>query len=318
MNGSTPIPIARSLAPLVLFAYARPEHLKRTVASLLRNPEAAATHVTVYCDAPKKPEHQPAVDAVRRFVDSMSGFASVTRVYRAENMGLARSIVQGVTETLRTHDRVIVLEDDLELSPHFLRYMNDSLDCYCNDEQVASIHGYCYATETPLPETFFLKGADCWGWATWARAWAHFEPDGRRLLAGVRAKRLAHEIDYDGNYPHMKILRRQISGKNDSWAIRWHVSCYLQNMLTLYPGRSLVDNIGHDDSGTNCRTGDAFSGELTARAVPVERIELVPSDAARAAIVEFFRARKKNVFQKLLERLERRVNKANNLAATPR
>lgn len=305
-------------ARVLVFAYMRPGHLQRTLASLLANAEAAATHVTIYCDAAKRPEHRAAVDEVRRCVESVSGFASVTRVYRAENMGLARSIVQGVTETLCTHDRVIVLEDDLELSPHFLRYMNDGLNCYRDDEQVASIHGYCYATDTPLPETFFLKGADCWGWATWSRAWAHFEPDGRRLLAGVRAKRLAHEIDYDANYPHMKILRRQISGNNDSWAIRWHVSCYLQDMLTLYPGRSLVDNIGHDDSGTNCRTGDAFSGELTARAVTVERIELAPSDEARAAIVKFFRARKRNVFQKLLEQLERRVNKATNPAATPR
>jgi Glycosyl transferase family 2 len=302
------------LAPVVLFAYARPEHLRRTVASLLRNPEVAATHVTVYCDAAKKPEHQAAVDAVRAFVDSISGFASVTRIHRPENMGLARSIVEGVTETLRAHDRVIVLEDDLELSPHFLGYMNDGLACYRDDEQVASIHGYCYATDRPLPETYFLKGADCWGWGTWSRAWAHFEPDGRRLLAGVRAKCLEHEIDYDGNYPHMKILRHQISGKNDSWAIRWHVSCYLQNMLTLYPNRSLVDNIGHDDSGTNCRSGDTFAGMLTARAVTVERIEVAPSDEARAAVVDFFRARKRNVFQKVLDQLGRRASKATNLA----
>ena len=318
MSESASTRTASSQAPVVLFAYARPDHLKRTVASLLLNPEAAATHVTVYCDAPKKPEHKPAVDTVRRYVDSLSGFASVTRVYRTENMGLARSIVQGVTETLHTHDRVIVLEDDLELSPHFLRYMNDGLDCYRDAEQVASIHGYWYPAGASLPETFFLKGADCWGWATWARAWAHFEPEGAKLLADVRTRGLEREIDYDGNYPHMKILRRQVSGKNDSWAIRWHVSCYLANMLTLYPCRSLVDNIGHDDSGTNCRAGDLFTGQLTARAVEIERIEITPSEQARAAVVEFFCARKKNVFRKALDQLGRRVSKATNLAILPK
>jgi hypothetical protein len=303
----SPLP---GLAPIVVFAYMRPDHLQRTIASLLANPDAAASHVTFYCDAAKRPEHADGVAAVRRFVDSVAGFASVTRVYRETNFGLAKSIVQGVTETLKSHDRVIVLEDDLQLSPHFLRYMNDGLACYQDDPQVASIHGYCYPTASALPETFFLKGADCWGWATWARAWAYFEPDGARLLDGIGAQRLGHEIDYDGNYPHVRILRRQIAGKNDSWAIRWHVSCYLRGMLTLYPGQSLVDNIGHDDSGTNCRTGDAFTGELTGRPIRLERIPIRPSEEARAAIVEFFRSRKKSVLRKLLDRVGQRFAQA--------
>lgn len=309
MSESTPISMASSLAPIVLFAYARPDHLKRTIASLLRNPEAKATHVAVFCDAAKKPEHQPAVDEVRRCVDSLSGFASVTRVYRTVNMGLARSIVEGVTETLRAHDRVIVLEDDLVLSPHFLRFMNDGLACYREDEQVASIHGYWYPTDVPpLPETFFLKGADCWGWATWARAWAHFEADGRLLLEQIEASDLAREIDYGGHYPHMKILREQIAGKNDSWAIRWHLSCYLRGMLTLYPTRSLVQNIGHDASGTNCRENDVFTSDLSLRSVRVERANIVACEPARLALVEFFRARKTTVLQKAWRQIARRLD----------
>lgn len=301
---------ADALAHVLVFAYVRPEHLRRTITSLLANPEASRTHLTIYCDAAKRPEHRAAVDEVRRYVESISGFASVARVHRAANMGLAASIIAGVTEALHKRDRVIVVEDDLLLSPHFLKYMNDGLDTYAGDERVASIHGYSYPTEAPLPETFFLKGADCWGWATWARAWARFEPDGRRLLAALRERGLAHEIDYDGNYPHMKILKRQISGQNDSWAIRWHASCYLADMVTLYPARSLVDNIGHDDSGTNCRTGDSFAGELTARPVEVVRLPIVASDAGRAAVVEFFRGQKKNALQKILEHVERRVARA--------
>lgn len=296
-------------APVILFAYARPDHLRRTLDSLRANPEAASTRLTVYCDAPKRPEHQGKVNEVRTLVDSIAGFAEVRRVYRTANLGLARSIIEGVTESLRDSDRVIVLEDDLELSPHFLRYMNDGLDCYLDDERVASIHGYSYPTGRPLPETFFLKGADCWGWATWARAWSHFEPDGRRLLAAIRSQRLGHEFDYDGNYPHLRILKNQVAGRNDSWAIRWHASCYLAGKVSLYPSVSLVDNIGHDDSGTHCAAGDSFSARLADRPIRVERIESVPSPEARAAVVDFFRSRRRSTFRKVLDRLERRLSR---------
>lgn len=303
----SPAPTAHGVvAPVVLFAYNRPHHLAQTIASLLANPEAASTHLTIYCDAPKRSEHRAAVEAVRKCVESVSGFASVTRVYRQQNLGLAKSIIDGVSQALRAHDCVIVLEDDLQLSPHFLQYMNSGLNCYRNDEQVASIHGYWYPTSAPLPETFFLKGADCWGWATWSRAWAHFEPDGRRLLADVHSRNLSREIDYDGNYPHMRILKRQIAAKNDSWAIRWHVSCYLRDMLTLYPSRSLVQNMGHDDSGTNCKAGDSFTSGLTDRPIDTRRVEIQPSAPARDAAVQFFRARKQSLLHKVWQWLQRR------------
>jgi len=170
------------LAPVVMFAYSRPDHLRRAVASLLRNPECERTHIHFFCDGPKTPEVQGQVDAVRRCIESVRGFASVTRVYRDRNLGLAESVIDGVTRVVGQYGRVIVLEDDLILSPLFLRFMNAALDAYQTDAQVASIHGYCYPTRMPLPDTFFIRGADCWGWATWQRAWQHFEPNGQLLL----------------------------------------------------------------------------------------------------------------------------------------
>jgi hypothetical protein len=315
---SSSSPVSAILAPVVVFAYMRPQHLRRTVESLLRNPEAAATHVTVYCDAAKRPEHRAGVEAVRAYVESLSGFASVTRVYRIENLGLARSVIAGVTQALSRDERVIVVEDDLLLSPHFLRYMNDGLERYRDDKRVASIHGYSYPTESPLPETFFLRGADCWGWATWRRAWEHFEPDGRALISAIRQRGLAREIDYDGNYPHMRILKHQIAGKNDSWAIRWHASCYLDDMLTLYPGCSLVVNIGHDDSGSHCRDDDSFTGELAHAPIAVQRVPIAPSEPARAAVVEFFRARRKTLFRKIKERLGQRITRTIHPTVAPK
>jgi hypothetical protein len=244
--------------------------------------------LSVFCDAPKRPEHAASVDAVRRYVDGIDGFASVSVTHRDTNLGLARSIIKGVGSVLVDEERVIVLEDDLVLSPHFLRYMNDGLACYADDDRVASIHGYCYPTGEPLPETFFLRGADCWGWATWRRAWAHFRADGTALLSELRSRGLTRTFDMDGRYPYVKMLQDQIAGRNDSWAVRWHASIFLRGGLTLYPGTSLVHNIGNDASGTHGAADDTYSQQLAEHPVRVEAQERVESAAGRATFVRFF------------------------------
>ena len=277
-------------APVALFAYIRPVHLSSTVESLRANPEAAHTALTVFCDAPKRSEHAAGVEAVRAYARTIEGFASLEIVERPTNLGLAASIIDGVTRLTATQGRVIVVEDDLLLSRNFLRYMNDGLDTYANDDRVASIHGYCYPVAEPLPETFFLRGADCWGWATWQRAWTQFRPDGRTLLAELESRRLTRAFDLDGQYGFTRMLRGQIAGRNDSWAVRWHASCYLADLLTLYPGRSLVHNIGNDASGTHSRATEEFAQSLATTAVHVQRQPTVESAQARSAFVRFFRA----------------------------
>ncbi|MEP7300809.1 MAG: glycosyltransferase family 2 protein [Caldimonas sp.] len=274
-------------APVAVFAYKRSVHLSRTLDSLAANPEAQLTDVVIYCDAAGKPADGPGVAEVWSVVEKARGFHSVTAVRRDTNYGLARSIIEGVSSMLAQEGQVIVVEDDLLLSKHFLRYMNDGLQRYRSDERVASVHGYSYPTPEALPETFFLRGADCWGWATWSRAWEEFDPDGRRLLSRLRERRLVKRFDLDGSYPYTRMLEQQIEGINDSWAIRWHASCFLAGRLTLYPGRSLVENIGNDSTGTHCGTTSAYSRAPTPFPVSVGTIEVEESRAAREAFARF-------------------------------
>lgn len=275
-------------APIAVFAYARLEHLRRTIESLSANPEFANSPLFIYCDGPCRDTDKSHTDAVRAYVDTLEG-SDVKRVYRDSNIGLARSIISGVTEVLKQHGSVIVVEDDLVVSPYFLKFMNDGLRCYRDHDRVASIHGYCYPVDDDLPETFFLRGADCWGWATWARAWRFFEPDGQRLLDALQRERLTRAFDFGGAYPYTNMLSNQVAGKNDSWAVRWHASCFLKNMLTLYPGRSLVNNIGTDDSGTHCSATDEFFQTVAETPVRVNRIAMESSKVAEASFARFFR-----------------------------
>ena len=284
--------INMSPAPIALFVYNRLDHTRRTIEALARNELANESSLVVFSDGPKSPEDSLKVDEVREYIRSASGFQTVNLVCRPINRGLADSIISGVTEILSAHEKIIVLEDDLITSPFFLRYMNEALDLYEQAAEVISIHGYVYPIQERLPETFFIKGADCWGWATWRRGWKLFDPDGASLLTQLEKRRLTRQFDFNRTYEFTAMLRDQIAGNNNSWAIRWYASAFLQNRLTLYPGRSLVANIGNDSSGTHCATTEQFDVALSEAPIKVDKLESQEDATSRAAFEHYFRKSK--------------------------
>jgi len=275
-------------APIALFVYNRPDHTKRTIEALRSNELAAESDLIVFSDGPKTAADAAQVAEVRELVPSVTGFRSVNMVVRERNYGLAQSIISGVTETVFARNRLIVLEDDIVTSPYFLRYMNEGLDLYEHDEEVISIHAYICPVKSRLPETFFLRGADCQGWATWKRGWDLFEPDGRKLLSELRQRGLEKDFDFGGAYDYTRMLRGQIAGRNSSWAVRWYASAFLRGKLTLYPGVSLLRNIGFDSSGVHCRSTTAFDTEPAKRPIRVESIPIREDENARAAFADYF------------------------------
>jgi len=199
------------------------------------------------------------------------------------------SLLLMVTEVFQHVNSVIVLEDDLVPSPYFLHYMNEALRFYKNADAVGSIHAYSYPCSSPLPDTFFLRGADCWGWGTWKNSWNLFEENGQILLDKILKSELSYQFDLDGTYPFTQMLRNQISGRNNSWAIRWHASMFLANKLCLYPGKSLVKNIGFDGSGTHCMQTDKFDSTESDTPITIKKIKLIESSIARNCFKEYFK-----------------------------
>ncbi len=276
-------------APIALFTYNRFEHTQATVEALQKNPEAANSEIIIFSDGPKSELDSPAIHKIRTYLKNLKGFKSLQIVERQKNLGLARSIISGVSEILAQHSRIIVLEDDLLVSPYFLKYMNESLELYENEEKVASIHAYVFPVNREIPETFFLKGAECWGWATWRRGWKFFEADGRILLKRMKSKSLQRSFDRGGTYPYTQMLRDQVEGRVNSWAIRWRASTFLEDKLTLHPARSLVKNIGFDGSGTHSDISIRYDASLSSSAIRVEAIPLEESDEAKKAFEDYFR-----------------------------
>lgn len=280
-----------AFAPIVLFVYNRPEHTRQLLESLNRNPEAANSNLIVFCDGPKEgasPEMLERIQKVRETVRNTARCKSLTLHVSEKNRGLAPSVIAGMNAVFETYDRAIVLEDDLLLSEHFLRYMNDALGVYGENPKVACISGYVEPHWKPLPETFFLRGADCWGWATWKRAWAVFEPDGQRLLDRLRESGEAYHLCFDGNYDYVTMLQNQIAGKNSSWAVRWLVSAYLADMYCLYPNIPLALNNGLDGSGTHCGAQRKADRHLAARPVAVMEQPVQESSDGYQAYCHYF------------------------------
>jgi len=280
------------LAPIVLFAYNRPEHTRWTLEALQKNELADESDLYFFSDGAKNETAKQQIVQVRNYIRSVTGFRKVEIIERSENWGLARSIISGVTEIVNKYGKIIVLEDDLVASPFFLKYMNEALDLYEREDNVISIHGYIYPVKEKLPETFFLRGADCWGWATWKRGWEIFEPDGNKLLMELKDKKLTKEFDFDGSYPYVKMLEDQIADKNNSWAIRWYASAFLANKLTLYPGESLVHNSGFDGSGTHSGIGGNVNrdGHFEDVKINVNKTIIKEDLSARSAVIKYFKS----------------------------
>lgn len=241
------------MAPIALFVYNRPDHTKETINALLQNKEASDSDLYIFADAARDNSAQVQVDDVREFIHSVNGFKSITIVEQTLNLGLANSIIQGVTRLCSQFDSVIVLEDDLVVSPFFLKYMNDALVVYCDDEDVANICGYMYPIKhTHESDCLLVRFAMSWGWATWSKSWELFNPNGQALLDEIYSTGQAKNFNRLGPPTLLSMLKGQIAGENNSWYIRWCASLFLNNKLSLAPKVSLVNNIGIDGSGLHC------------------------------------------------------------------
>ena len=290
-------------APVVLFVYNRPWHTSQTIESLLKNEEAAHTKLIIYADASKAPNHNQAVKLTQEYIAQVQGFAAIEIVYRQVNFGLYQSVIEGVTETLTKYEQVIVLEDDLVVSPFFLRYMNQALAMYKDEEEVASIHGYNYPVQAHKESTFFLRGADCWGWATWSRAWKLLDTNAEYLLKTLQDKNLTKTFNFNNTYPYSIMLRNKLHNKNNSWAILWYASAFLKNKYTLYPSISMVKNIGNDNSGTHARATDEMDVTLSTRPLHLQKIEISQNKAQYNAFAQYFSKLKLSIKDRWLMKL---------------
>lgn len=250
-----------SAAPIAIFAYKRPQALKRMLDSLQRNERFAESPVIVFCDGARSDAStadRAGIEDVRKLAHAIAGCRSLQVVEAPANKGLARSVMEGVSEVVEAHGRVIVIEDDAVLSPFFLRFMNDALDRFAADEQVFSVGSwnYFFPPQSDLG-SFFLRYPDSLAWATWKRSWDLFERDGDVLMNKLKEVGRLRALDANGQVRYFSsMLRAQIDGRVDSWAVRWTATCVLHGKVNVYPHRSMSLNKGFGAGATHETGGD--------------------------------------------------------------
>jgi hypothetical protein len=276
-------------SPIALFVYNRPVHTRRTVEALQKNDFAEQSNLVIFSDAPKSLKDAEAVNKVRDCIRHIDGFKSVTIIERETNFGLAHSIIDGVTRLCDECGRVVVLEDDIVTSPHFLRFMNDALDMYEHEDQVLHISGSTYPIEDMADETFFLRVPLCWGWATWHRAWRHFAKNSD--VTSMFDEKMRANFNFNDSYHYWGQLEENAKGSINTWFVYWYATLFLRNGLALFPGRSLVKNIGMDGSGVHCGVSDVYEMQTSLTAIHLERIPIVESGEVVTRHERYFRSK---------------------------
>lgn len=296
------------LAPIALFVYNRPQHTERTVKFLKQNEYAAESRLFIFSDGAKTAADEDKVNEVREFIKTIDGFKSIEIRERKANMGLANSVIAGVSELTKAYGQVIVFEDDLISSPYTLTYFNEALNRYRDEPKVMHIGAYMYVLgDKNLPESFFYRAATSWGWATWERAWQNFEPKIDTLLEQFDTKKKS-AFSIEGTMNFWKQMQDFKRGKNNSWAIRWYASIFLKGGLTLNPSQSLVNNIGHDGTGVHSGMNDIYNVIINPQPIKQFPSILAEDEKAYTAIKHFLANRKGSLWERIKRFVKEKLN----------
>jgi len=294
-----------SLAPIDLFVYNRPQHTKRTVEALINNTLAGKSALFIFSDAAKTDKDIKNVETVRNYIKTIKGFNKIEIIEREKNFGLAKSVISGVTEVIKTFDKVIVLEDDIVSSPFFLKYMNELLNTFENDQRIFSVTGYTFPIKIPehyKHPLYLSPRSSSWGWGTWNDRWDKADWEIEDFQSFVNDKSQVESFNKGGD-DLTRMLINSISGKIDSWSIKWTYSHFLNEAFCVYPVKSRIQNIGTDRSGVHTSKTKKFDVELEMNDIDLSQINQLQTD--EELIRNFRKFFQKNIFYTLLQKLKK-------------
>lgn len=296
------------LAPVVLFVYNRPLHTQQTLDTLQKNVWASSTELFIYSDQAKSEDEQENVDKVRALLKNITGFKKITIKNREKNFGLANSIIDGVSKIIKEYGKVIVLEDDLITSPYFLKFMNESLNFYKNENRVWHISGWNYPINTDgLDDVFFWRLMNCWGWATWEDRWRYFEKNTDKLLEEF-SKQQINYLNLDGTNDAWAQVISNKQKKISTWAVYWYATIVKNSGLCLNPSETFVQNIGLDGSGVNCGIDNSYLDLLSEKNHITYSTNYEENELALEKVKNFFKSNKISFLAKLINKIKIRKN----------
>lgn len=248
------------LAPIGVSTYSRIKHLKQTIEALQRNTLAKQSELYIFSDAPQKGDEE-IVQKVRDYIHTVDGFKKVHIVERETNGRVANNR-GGLKYLLDTYGKAMFLEDDIVTAPGFLQFMNDALEFYRDDENILTVSGYTpplSILNSYSSDVYKLMRFNGWGFATWKSKFNPFEFDIKDHGANEFFNNKKNIINFKSNGEDMYgMLVKEYEGGLDALDVKLMFYEFIYKKYTLYPRKSLVQNIGHDGSGVHCGVNNKF------------------------------------------------------------
>ncbi len=240
--------------PIVLIIYKRPNTTRCVLDAIS---QVSPSHLFVIGDGPRpeSPNEAEKVIATRKLIRDVDIECEVITNYSDINLGLRRRVSSGLDWVFEQVEEAIILEDDCVPNPSFFYYCEELLDRFKNDDRIWLISGdnFQQGRKRTQYSYYFSRYNHCWGWATWRRAWQHYDDslniwpivrDGGWLMDILDQDRLAVRYWRD-------IFQCVYEGRIDSWAYCWIFACWVQRGLTVLPNVNLVSNIGFGQGATH-------------------------------------------------------------------
>lgn len=294
----------KNLAPIVLFVYNRPWHTQQTVEALQKNQLVSESELYIYSDAPKNAQAVEKVKEVRDYIRTINGFKEINIIEREKNLGLADSIIDGVTMIVNKYGKVIVLEDDLVTSPYFLKFMNEALEFYKDKKRVWHISGWNYPIKNDnLDDVFLFRVSSCWGWATWSDRWNNYEKNIDKILKNF-SKNDIRRFNLEDNENFWGQVLANNAGNINTWAVFWYAIIFKKEGLCLHPTQTFVENIGLDGSGIHCGENNNFKSNLSKNKNIIFNIELQENNIAIDYIKDIYK-KKNSIISRIINKIRR-------------
>ncbi|MDQ8202370.1 hypothetical protein [Pelagicoccus sp. SDUM812003] len=258
---------SRLETPVAFFAFNRPDQTKRVFEAIRR---ARPTRLFVVLDGPRKthPTDTQRVADVREAIESRLDWpCQIDRLYAEENMGCGRRVSSGLDYLFSSVEQAIILEDDCLPAPSFFPFCEELLSRYQDDESVMQIAGSNLIQSMPPIEYSYYpsRHGPIWGWASWRRAWKHYDYSMASYASCETRRRVAQNFPSKvEQHIRMRHFRDCHLGKIDTWDFQWLYAKIVRQGRTLIPKRNLVENIGFDSDATHTTNPDR-SFEITAR-----------------------------------------------------
>ena len=288
---------------IALFVYNRPEHTREMLKGLQKN---NISKLYIFSDGIKDIKDKDSVEKVRNLIDSIDWCE--TEIIKGErNKGLADSIVHGVNYVLERHTRIIVLEDDCVPTDDFIVFMEKCFDKYKNNEKVMNVSGYSLPINIPNDypyDIYFSYRASSWGWGTWRRAWKYFDRNKSILAEIEKSPNLRKKINRAGE-DLIPMLKNQINGKLDSWAVFWAINIIKNDGVCVNPVKSRIKNIGHDGTGIHCGHNNRYEIKIIKEDINLLHLpdKIVINDTIVNRYKKFFHISLKNKAKRVISNI---------------